>query len=236
LENLALRQQLAVLARRRPQPRFSNGDRLLWISLRRLWSGWTRALILVQPDTVVRWHRAGFKLYWKWISRSRVRVGRKSTSKEIRELIFRIVAENPTWGAPRIHGELQMLGFDISEHLQLAVDTRRTPGAVLHDHAKDEFAQWLRCRFPAESHMSARDPLPVQLESGAMPANDGLWMHNDKNTFPIGPESPQQDPEQTVMGSKPRPRLPRRQDRKLLTECKVLQYQLTARSNTANQG
>ena len=115
LENLALRQQLAVLARRRPQPRFSNGDRLLWISLRRLWSGWTRALILVQPDTVVRWRRAGFKLYWKWISRSRVRVGRKSTSKEIRELIFRIVAENPTWGAPRIHGELQMLGFDISE-------------------------------------------------------------------------------------------------------------------------
>jgi len=63
LENLALRQQLAVLARRRPQPRFSNGDRFLWITLRRLWSGWRKALILVQPDTVVRWHRAGFKLY-----------------------------------------------------------------------------------------------------------------------------------------------------------------------------
>jgi putative transposase len=119
LENLALRQQLAVLARRHPQPRFSNGDRFLWIALRRLWSGWRKALILVQPDTVVRWHRAGFKMYWKWISRSRVQVGRRSTSNEIRELIFRIVAENPTWGAPRIHGELQMLGFDISERTVL---------------------------------------------------------------------------------------------------------------------
>jgi len=119
LENLALRQQLAVLARRCPQPRFSNGDRFLWITLRRLWSGWRKALILVQPETVVRWHRAGFKMYWKWISRSRVRVGRRPTSKEIRELIFRMVAENPTWGAPRIHGELKMLGFDLSERTVL---------------------------------------------------------------------------------------------------------------------
>ena len=119
LENLALRQQLAVLARRRPQPRFSSGNRFLWIALRHLWSGWQKALIMVQPDTVVRWYRASFKLYWKWTSRSRIRVGRKSTSKEIRELIFRIVAENPMWGAPRIHGELQMLGFDFSERIAL---------------------------------------------------------------------------------------------------------------------
>ena len=74
LENLALRQQLCALARRRPQPRFSNFDRLLWVMLRRLWSGWRKALVLVQPETVVHWHRAGFKLYWKWTSRSRVRV------------------------------------------------------------------------------------------------------------------------------------------------------------------
>jgi putative transposase len=125
-ENLALRQQLAVLARRRPQPRFSNGDRLLWIVLRHLWPEWRKALILVQPDTVVRWHRAGFKMYWTWISRSRVRLGRRSTSKEIRELIFRMVAENPTWGAPRIHGELQMLGLDISERTVLRC-MRKTP-------------------------------------------------------------------------------------------------------------
>ena len=114
------------------------------------------------------------------------------------------------------------------------MDTRRTPGVVLHYHAKDEFAQRLRCTFPAGSGVSTRDPFPVQLESGAMPANHGIGMHNDKNPSPIGPESPQDDPEQTVMDSQPRPRLPHR--RKLLPECKVLQYQLTARSNTANQG
>ena len=76
-------------------------------------------MILVQPETVVRWHRAGFKLYWTWLSRHRYRAGRKCVSRELRELIFRMVAENPTWGAPRIHGELKMLGFDISERTVL---------------------------------------------------------------------------------------------------------------------
>jgi transposase InsO family protein len=119
LENLALRQQLAVLRRRHPQPRFAASDRFFWVILRRLWAGWKRALVLVEPDSVVRWHRAGFKLYWTWISRHRIRVGRKCVSRELRELIFRIVAENSTWGAPRIHGELQMLGFDLSERTVL---------------------------------------------------------------------------------------------------------------------
>jgi transposase InsO family protein len=87
--------------------------------LLRLWSGWKQALILVQPETVVRWHRAGFKVYWTWLSRHRVRAGRKCISVELRELIFRMVAENSTWGAPRIHGELKMLGIDISERTVL---------------------------------------------------------------------------------------------------------------------
>jgi putative transposase len=112
LENLALRQQLAVLKVRHPQPRFAASDKLFWVMLCRLWPGWKQALILVQPETVVRWHRARFKLYWKWLSRHRTRAGRRCVSKELRELIFRMVAENPTWGAPRIHGELTMLGFD----------------------------------------------------------------------------------------------------------------------------
>lgn len=119
LEILALRQQLAVVKDRHPQPRFSLPDRFFWVVLRRLWPGWTRALVLVQPETVVRWHRAGFKFYWKWISRKQVRLGRKPTNKALRDLIFRMVAENPTWGAPRIHGELKMLGFDISERTVL---------------------------------------------------------------------------------------------------------------------
>jgi putative transposase len=100
LENLALRQQLAVLKVRHPQPRFAASDKLFWVMLCRLWPGWKQALILVQPETVVGWHRAGFKLYWKWLSRHRTRSGRRCASKELRELIFRMAAENPTWGAP----------------------------------------------------------------------------------------------------------------------------------------
>ena len=119
LENLALRQQLVVLKQRYPRPQVSISGKFFWVILRQLWPEWTHALILVQPETVVRWHRAGFKLYWTWLSRHRVRTGRKCVSKELRELIFRMVAENSTWGAPRIHGELKMLGFELSERTVL---------------------------------------------------------------------------------------------------------------------
>jgi putative transposase len=111
LENLALRQQLRVLVRKPPRRRLSLSGKLFWVALSRFWSEWKRALLIVQPETVVRWHRAGFKLYWKWISRKHGKVGRQPTSKELRDLIFRMVAENGTWGAPRIHRELKLLGF-----------------------------------------------------------------------------------------------------------------------------
>src|SRR3981081_3238215 len=115
LENLALRQQLAALKRRRPRPRLTVFDKLFWVFARRYWSGWKQALIVVNPETVVRWHRLGFTLYWRVISKARRVVGRKRISKEVRDLIFRMAAENPTWGAPRSHGELLMLGFEVSE-------------------------------------------------------------------------------------------------------------------------
>jgi putative transposase len=115
LENLALRQQLLALRTRRPRRRLSALHKLFWIVLRRLWAGWKKPLILVTPRTVVGWHRAGFRLYWRLISGVHKPSGRKPVSKEIRALIFRMAAENPTWGAPRIHGELPKLGFDISE-------------------------------------------------------------------------------------------------------------------------
>ena len=90
-------------------------DKFLWVLARRLWSGWKEALLVVSPETVIRWHRAGFRFYWKLISKVRSPIGRRQTPKQMRELNFRMVTENSTWGAPRIHGELMMLGFDVSE-------------------------------------------------------------------------------------------------------------------------
>src|SRR6266403_1262314 len=115
LENLALRQQLVALKRRHPRPSLGLFDKFFWVIARRVWSAWKQSLLIVAPETVVRWHRTGFCMYWRLISRVRRQVGRRPTPKEVRELIFRMVVENPTWGAPRIHGELLMLGFDLCE-------------------------------------------------------------------------------------------------------------------------
>ena len=115
IENLALRQQLAVFKRQNGRPRLVATDKLFWVVLRRFWSLWKNALIVVKPESVVRWHRAGFQLYWRLISRVRKPMGRRPVTQEIRELIFKMVAENPTWRAPRIHGELAILGFEVSE-------------------------------------------------------------------------------------------------------------------------
>ena len=133
IENLALRQQLAVLKEKKPRPRLTDADRAFWIVLRRLWSHWLEALVIVKPETVVRWHRAGFRQFWRWKSRRR-RVGRPRVSREIRDLIRRLAIENPTWGAPRIHGELRMLGFDVSERTVLRYLPKRAapPGAAQH--------------------------------------------------------------------------------------------------------
>jgi putative transposase len=114
LETAALRQQLAVFKRKQPRPRLRKVDRVFWVALRHLWSGWADALIIVKPETVVSWHRAGFRLFWRLRSSMR-RSGRPKISAEIRELIRRMKADNPFWGAPRIHGELLQLGFEISE-------------------------------------------------------------------------------------------------------------------------
>jgi len=113
-ENLALRQQLAVQQRTIKRPKLRRRDRLFWVLLRKIWSGWRSALIIVQPDTVVRWHRAGFKLYWTWKSRGRRR-GRSPISLEVRKLIRRMSRENPTWGSPRIVSELALLGHDVAK-------------------------------------------------------------------------------------------------------------------------
>jgi putative transposase len=99
LENLALRQQLLALHAQGPRRRLTAADKLFWVVVRRLWARWKEPLILVTPRTVVGWHRAGFRLYWKWLSRARPTGGRKAVRKEVRGLIFQMAAENPTWGA-----------------------------------------------------------------------------------------------------------------------------------------
>ena len=115
LENLALRHQIGVLQRSaRKRPQLTSRDSLLWICLSRLWSDWRSALAIVQPETVIAWHRAGFRWFWTWKVRHG-QPGRPVISHEVRDLIRRMCRENPSWGAPRIHGELRKLGIDIGE-------------------------------------------------------------------------------------------------------------------------
>ncbi len=113
-ENLALRQQLAVLTEQKRRPGLTRRDRIFWVWLSRLWAGWRSVLMIVQPDTVVRWHRQGFRLYWRWKSRSR-KPGRLKIEAEIRSLIRRMSRENPSWGVPPIRSELALLGHTVSE-------------------------------------------------------------------------------------------------------------------------
>lgn len=113
LENIALRHQLEIHQRNANRPRLKPSDRALWALLSRLLPDWRRHLTIVQPDTVIRWHRAGWRLYWRW--RSRPGPGRPQVPSEIRALIRRMSLENPLWGAPRIHGELLKLGIEISQ-------------------------------------------------------------------------------------------------------------------------
>jgi putative transposase len=112
-EVLALRQQVAVLKSKRPRPTLNRLDRFFWTTLRHIWPRWSDVLVIVKPETVVGWHRAGFHLYWRW--RSRPVGGRAKVGEEIRTLIRRMAAENSDWGAPKIHGELLKLGFKVAE-------------------------------------------------------------------------------------------------------------------------
>jgi transposase InsO family protein len=132
LENLALRQQLAVLSKARPRPRLTTGARLFWVWLSRTWHDWASALVIVTPETVIRWHRKGFKLFWTWRSRRR-RPGRPTIDPEIRSLILRMAEANPTWGAPRVHGELLKLGIEVSQ---------RTVGRLMPRQSKPPSQTW----------------------------------------------------------------------------------------------
>jgi transposase InsO family protein len=148
LEILALRHQLQVLERsRRRRLRLTAADRLLWVWFSRIWTQWRPALVLVQPDTVVRWHRQGFRLFWSW--KSRHRTGRPTVPTEVRELIRTMSRANRLWGAPRIHGELQKLGIVLSQSTvaKYMVRRRRPPSQAWRTFLANHVGQVMAADF-----------------------------------------------------------------------------------------
>src|SRR5260370_12219134 len=143
LENLALRHQLSVLRRSVKRPKLTSADRLLSAWLCEAWIDWRSALVIVKPETVISWHRKGFRLFWTWKVRHG-QPGRPPVSQEIRQLIRKMSRDNPLWGAPRIHGELLKLGVDIGETSvgKYIVRRRKPPSqdwrTFLENHGKAE--------------------------------------------------------------------------------------------------
>src|SRR2546430_1823368 len=142
IENLALRQQLAVYKRTATRPRLRTTDRLFWAGLARVWTGWRQPLVIVTPDTVLRWQRCRFRAYWTRLS-GRPIGGRPPVTAEIKALVARLATANPLWGAPRIHGELLKLGIDVAERtVSRLLPKRRTPPSqtwrtFLINHVRD---------------------------------------------------------------------------------------------------
>jgi putative transposase len=139
-EILAVRQQLAVLNRSVKRPQLRRQDRFFWVMLSRLWKNWREALIIVKPETVIKWHRQGFRLYWRW--KSKAPIGRPKIDKDLRDLIRRLSRENPLWGVPRIQSELRLLGFEVAERtvakyrIKNAKPPSQTWKTFLANHAK----------------------------------------------------------------------------------------------------
>jgi hypothetical protein len=139
---LALRQQLAILNRTTKRPSLRFRDRLFWIALARFWQSWRSPLLIVKPDTVIKWHRQGFRLYWRWKSKSSL-PGRPRIDPEIRNLIRRLSEENPLWGTPRIQAELHLLGIEVAEstvakyRIKTPKPSSQTWKTFLSNHAVD---------------------------------------------------------------------------------------------------
>ena len=142
-EIVALRHQVIVLRRsQKGRAHLVATDRVFWVWLSNLWSGWRSALLVVRPETVISWHRKGFRLYWGWRSR-RGTPGRPPVSEEVRDLIRKMSLANPLWGAPRIHGELLKLGIEVSQATAAKYMARpgkppsQTWRTFLNNHVKD---------------------------------------------------------------------------------------------------
>lgn len=149
LENAALRHQLLVLSRKTKRPRFGRVDRALWVWLSLTWSRWRHVLRLAQPQTVIHWHRQGFRLFWRWRSRPRP-PGRKPVPAETIALIRNMSRANPFWGAPRIHGELLKLGISVAQRTvakYMVRQPRRPSGQTWSTFLRNHLGQMVSVDF-----------------------------------------------------------------------------------------
>ena len=149
VENLALRHQIGVLQRSvKKRPKLTSMDRLFWVSLSRLWRGWRSTLVLVKPETVVAWHRRGFRWFWTWKVRQG-QPGRPLVRREVRDLIRSMCRQNPTWGAPRIHGELLKLGIEIGQTsvTKYMVRCRKPPSQTWRTFLENHISQLVSIDF-----------------------------------------------------------------------------------------
>src|SRR3954465_1085917 len=209
-ENAALRHQLVVLRRKyRGKIRLTNGDRLFFVQLYRWFPSIRSVVHILRPETLVRWHRAGFRSYWRWKSRNRG--GRPQIDADLRALIGQMNLENPLWGAPRIHGELLKLGFEVSQSTVAKYMKRHVgpPGqswwTSAQSHARNRGDGPVRgagpCLQPALRlhHRSAR-PSRARLDCRDEQPDGGLDCTSDYRGVSLGVSAKGPDP-------RPRPRL-----------------------------
>ena len=204
-ENAVLRHQLIVLKRsRRGRVRLTNHDRLFFIQLYRWFPSILQAVTIIRPETLVRWHRAGFRGYWRW--KSRPLGGRPQIDPELRVLIRRMSRENPLWGAPRIHGELLKLGFEVAQSsvAKYMVKRRGPPSqgwrTFLRNHAPGIAAMdlfvvptnWLQTSLCLR-HPSAR-PQKSCLDQCHGTSDRGMGRATDHGGIPLGRGSALHDP------------------------------------------
>jgi hypothetical protein len=208
-ENAVLRHPLIVL-RRRPHSRIrlTNHDRWFFIQLYRRFPAIRKVLTIIRPETLVRWHRAGFRCYWRW--KSRPRGGRPQIDTELRELIRRMSVENPLWGAPRIHGELLKLGFEIAQSsvAKYMVERRGPPSqgwrTFLRNHAPDIAAMDLFVVPTVGFDLLYRPSRPTGVHEGVQPGRQAANVQRQR------PGNRTRDLDRPARGKNREQRIPKR--------------------------
>jgi hypothetical protein len=180
VENLALRQQLAVLKRSVKRPNLRKRDRVFWVWLSTLWSSWRSILLIVQPETVIRWHRLGFKLYWHRKSKPG-KSGRPTLDREIRNLIRRMSRENPLWGAPKILSELLLLGYEPANGRQIYGKNQKTAITGLANVLEQSYARYRGLRFLHSSYSRVSRSLRLHCSLSRSTKNRPLQHHGESH-------------------------------------------------------